>query len=130
MMGIAQTGGEQIASNLQKIIEAQTRIARRAVGAGVAVSVQSCREAAPGSTKNEVGGFVRAEGAVAVGRAGLMQFPKRGQVGKGPHAVYLTKGTKFIQPRHFIENALASSRPAANAAMERSIQRSIETVVS
>lgn len=129
MFGIESTS-DRIMANLQKVADAQTQIARRAVSAGTAVIAKACRDASPGTTKREIGRFVKAEGAIAIGSAGLMKLPHRGQVGKGPHAVYLTKGTKFIAPRHFIENALASSRPAAEAAMERSIERSIETVVS
>ncbi len=129
MTSIETTGAAQIAANLQRIVDAQTQIARDAAGAGVSVSVQACRSAAPGSIKNEVGGYVKAQGAVATGKAGLMQYPRRGQQGKGPHGVYLDQGTKYITARHFIGQALAGSRAQAEQVMERSVERSIENLV-
>lgn len=130
MTGIESTGAKEIARNLQKIADAQTLIARGAVLSATSVMAEACRDAAPGTTKQEVGRFVEADGPVARGRAGLMKLPKRGQTGKRPHAFYLTLGTKFIAARQFIAKALSSSRPLAMTAIEKSVDRSIATIVS
>ncbi len=127
--GIESNGALQLMAKMQNVADAQMKIARRAVGAGTGVMVKACRDASPGSVKNEVGRSIRVEGDVVTGKAGLMRFPKKGQ-SKGPHGVYLEHGTKFIAARHFIRDALASSRNAAAIAMEKSVQRSIETIVS
>lgn len=130
MNGIETTGSDKIHSTLQKLIDEQTRIALFPVLAGTSVFVRACRSVSPGTTANEVGRSVKASGPVATGRAGLMKIPKRGQKGKRPHGMYLTLGTKFITPRHFIENALASSRAAAASAMVRSVDTTITRIVS
>src|SRR5690348_13652658 len=130
MLSAETTGADAIVRTLQKIADAQTRIARNAVNAGTYVAAQACRQVAPGSTKREIGRFVKAAGAFAYGRAGLMALPKRNQAGKGPHGVYLDQGTKFIPARHFIGNALASARAPAINAMSESVNRTIETVAS
>lgn len=128
---IKVTGTEQILRNMQKLVEQQLRIARGAVYAGTGVLAKACRDAAPGSTKQEVGRFVRrSEGPVATGRAGLLKYPRKGQVGKGPHLIYLERGTKYIAARHYVANAIAASRERALLAMERSVNRTIETIVS
>jgi hypothetical protein len=130
MPGIESNGALQIMASLQKVADSQTEIARRAVVAGTSVVAKACRTASPGTVKREVGSFVKVDGDAVVGKAGLMRFPRRGQKGKGPHGVYLEHGTKFIAARHFIANAIASSRGRAAVAMENSIKRSIEAKAS
>lgn len=130
MPSIESNGALQIMAKMQRLADSQTEIARRAVVAGTSVVAKACRDASPGTVKREVGSFVKVEGDAVVGRAGLMKFPKRGQKGKGPHGVYLEHGTKFIAARHFIASAIASSRSRAAVAMEDSIERDIETLVS
>lgn len=131
---IKVTGTEAILRNMQKIVEQQSRIARITVFVGTGVMAKSCRDAAPGSTKQEVGRFVRkSNGPIASGRVGLMKYPSyhEGRALKPtPHLYYLTRGTKYIAARRYVENALVESRSRALLAMEDSVNRTIETIVS
>ncbi len=127
MIEITTTGGELILRRMQSVADAQTMIARRAVGAGVGVLAQACRDAAPGSTKQEVGGYVRSGNSSAQGVAGLRKWPRRVPYPqRWNHLLFLTRGTKFITPRRYVENALAASRPAAIAAIEQAVWRTVE----
>lgn len=130
MNGIESNGALQIIARMQAIADGHDEIALRAVVAGVSVIAKACRDASPGSIKNEVGSFVKVDADGAVGRAGLMKFPRRGQTGKGPHGVYLEHGTKYIAARHFIANAISASRGRAAIAMEKSLNRSLSRIAT
>lgn len=105
--------------------QAGDSVSRVAVGAGCGVLAKACKAASPGSVKQECGWYIRRNSNGYFGKAGLMQFPQRGQEGRGPHGLFLTIGTRHIVARHFIENALKSARGRAIAAARRAAHRKI-----
>lgn len=94
------------------------------------VQAKACRDASPGSIKQECGKFVRVSGTRVWGRAGLMKFPRPGDGQDGPHGVYLTLGTKFIQARGFIQGALQGSQSRAIAAGKAAAKRRVERLAA
>jgi hypothetical protein len=94
------------------------------------VQAQACKDASPGSIKQECGKFVRVAGTRVWGRAGLMKFPRPGDGQNGPHGVYLTLGTKFIRPQGFIEGALRGSQSRAIEAGKAAAKRRVERLVA
>jgi hypothetical protein len=94
------------------------------------VQAQACRDASPGSVKQECGKFVRVSGIRVWGRAGLMKFPREGDGQNGPHGVYLTLGTKFIRARGFIQGALQGSQARAIAAGKAAAQRRVNRIAA
>lgn len=114
---------------LMALAKQAPKIARAAVSAGLSTLSKSAEAASPGSIKNEVGWFVRQDGSRAWGRAGLMQYPDKEDKGKKPHGAFLTRGTKYITARHFIERALQRSIVPAGRAMRRAAASRINRVL-
>ena len=115
------TGADAFLKRLSDLQSDGKAIARAGISAACQEMAKACESNSPGSIKDEVGYSVKNKGDEVVGRVGLVKFPRRGQK-NGPHGVYLERGTKFITPRKFIEQALRSSRPRALAAMRRVIK--------
>ncbi len=126
--GIEVTGAEGVDATFRILSNPETAkaVAMSAAYAGLGTLARACRDAAPGSIKQEVGMFVKVSGNKVWGRAGLMKFPRRGDGQDGPHGVYLDQGTKFIAARHFIGNAINSVMPVARNAMQAAVQRKIK----
>jgi len=122
---IELTGSDDIMSRLG-ILEKQSKaVALAAVSAGLGVLASAAKQASPGTIRREVGKYIRSSGDVVTGRAGLMQFPRKGDGQNGPHGVYIDQGTKYIAARGFIGNALRGASGRAKAAMKRAAERKI-----
>jgi len=120
------TGGDDILKTLG-ILEKQSKsVAVSAVSAGLGVLASAAKQASPGTIRREVGKYIRTNGDVVWGRAGLMQFPRPGDGQHGPHGVYLDQGTRYIAARGFIGNALRGASGRAKAAMQRAAERKIQ----
>lgn len=118
-------GADDIQAALLRIENGEVSIARAAVSASLSVLAQAAANASPGTIKQETGKYVRVEGDRVWGRAGLIQFPRRGDGQNGPHGVYLDQGTKFIAARHFIGNALRANKSRALNAGQRAAARRV-----
>jgi hypothetical protein len=122
---IELTGGDDIMRRLG-ILEKQSKaVALAAVSAGLGVLASAAKQASHGTIRREVGKYIRSSGDVVTGRAGLMQFPRKGDGQTGPHGVYLDQGTRYIAARGFIGNALRGASGKAKAAMKRAAERKI-----
>lgn len=115
-----------MSDKLRRLANAAPAIARASVGAGLSTLAKSAKRAAIGGIKQEVGWYIRRSGNKAWGRAGLMQYPERGQ--QGPHGLFIDLGTKYVTARHLIGAALGRAMPAARRAMERAAQSRINRV--
>lgn len=115
---------EQI-TNLQRP-EAARSVALAFTYSALSVIERACKNAMPGSTKQEVGKYVRVTGDRVWGRAGLIRFPRQGDGQNGPHGVYLDQGTKFIPARRYISTAISGAMPSALEAGKRAAQRRID----
>lgn len=115
------------AERLRKLAKDAKKIARSAASAGLRVLSTAAKTAVPGTIKKEVGWYIRQDGTRAWGRAGLMQYPERGE--QGPHGLFLDLGTKYIAARHYIANALKQAAPAARRAMKRTAASRINRIV-
>lgn len=120
---------EEAKARLLRLSESAASVSRSVVRTGCAVLASACRNAAPGTIKQEVGFFVRTSGKTSTGRAGLMRFPVRGQ-SRGPHGLYVDQGTRYITARRFISQALGASRGRALAAMRRTANLRIQSIAS
>lgn len=110
--------------------ESQKAIALSVTYSGLGVIERACRNAAPGSIKQEVGKYVRVSGDRVWGRAGLIKFPRPGDGQNGPHGVYVDLGTKFITPRRFTENAISGATSTAIQAMKHAAARKIDKILN
>lgn len=100
-------------------------IGRAAVAAGCAILAEAAKAAAPGSTKAEIGFYLRGKGTKTTGRVGFMQYPTPGQPKGGPHGIFLETGTKYILARHMVSAAMRQARPAALRAMTGNARKRI-----
>lgn len=116
--------------DLDALAEEGVAIALSTVGAGVAVLTRAAVDAAIGSTKGEIGGYVRVIGSQVIGRAGIMEYATAGEAvnGRQPHAAFLDGGTRFIRARQNISQALKAAAPKATAAMKRRYERKVSQV--
>lgn len=121
-------GVTELQRKLTRIGQGGTDIARASVAAGLSTMARAARRASPGTVKTEIGFYIRENGDVVSGRAGLMQYPRRG-VKKGPHGFFLDQGTRYIAARHMISNALSESIPKARTAMERAAARKLQSFI-
>lgn len=124
------TGGDEIMKRLGSLEKQSKAVSVAAVSAGLGVLSNAAKQASPGTIRREVGRYIRSNGDVVWGRAGLMQFPRQGDGQHGPHGVYLDQGTKYISARQFIGNALRGASGRAKAAMKRAAERKIAKLAS
>ncbi len=110
---VTTTGFKQVDAKFSRLIRSSPAIARAAVSAGLSVLAAAAKEAAIGTIKQEIGKYVRPTSSGAWGRAGLMQYPHRGDGQNGPHGIFVDQGTRYIQPRQFIGRALSAAAPRA-----------------
>lgn len=117
-------------SDLDRLAESGIKVAWSTVSAGVNVMTKAAKAAAIGSTKGEIGGYVRRVGNEVIGRAGIMAFADAGEYVNGvqPHSQFLNSGTRYIAARRNISNALQAAAPKAEAAMRRRYERKISQV--
>lgn len=127
---VTYRGFKEVDAKLSRLRRGSPAIARAAVNAGLAVLASAAKAAAPGTIGREIGWYVRGEGNHVHGRAGLMQFPNKGDGQNGPHGIYLDRGTKFIQARHFIGRALNSSMQRAIQAAKNAGHRTAQKIAS
>jgi hypothetical protein len=125
-MGITISGADRLQQRLTAVADGEVQISRAGVVAFCVVSSNACKSGSPGSISRECGFSVKTVGGKVVGKAGLMRFPRKGDGQDGPHGVYVDQGTKFIRARHFIRQALDSSRARAMAAMRRATKAKIK----
>lgn len=125
-MTVELRGADKFQERLAKLRDGEASIERATVVAGCIVMSDASKAAAPGSIKQECGFYVRRNGDRAVGKVGLMKFPRRGDGQNGPHGIYLEHGTKYITARRFIRSALQASRARAEVAMRQAAQRKIK----
>lgn len=128
-VSIETTGVDAVRARMLRLQESAGSISRSIVRTGCAVLASACRNAAPGTIKQEIGFHVETSGKASTGRAGLMRFPRRGQT-NGPHGIYIDQGTKYITPRRFLAAALGSSRGRALAAMRRTANLRIQSIAT
>lgn len=112
---------------LDKLGEDGIKVASAGVGAAVNVLAGAAKDAAIGGIKKEVGGYIKVIGSTVIGRAGLMVFPRKGELvdGRDPHGAYIDYGTKYIVARHLIARAMVAARARASAAMRSASQRKL-----
>lgn len=123
--GVTITGTDDLLSRIEALKSKETEIERAAVVAGCRVMLAACRSAAPGSIKNEVGMRVNVTDKAVTGKVGLVKFPRKNNT---YHGIYLERGTKYIQPRRFIQNALRTSQPAAKQAIRDAVNRKLQEI--
>lgn len=124
------TGSDDIMRRLGFLEKQPKAVAISAVSAGLGVLASAAKQASPGTIRREVGKYIRVNGDVVWGRAGLMQFPRKGDGQNGPHGFYLDQGTKYIAARGFIGNAIRGASARARSAMKRAAERKIEKLAS
>lgn len=123
-------GITQVLSDLDRLEESGIAVAWSTVSAGVTVLTRAAKAAAIGSTKGEIGGYVKQVGNEVIGRAGIMAFANPGEYVDGvqPHSQFLNSGTRYIAARRNISNALKAAAPKAEAAMRRRYERKVSQV--
>lgn len=118
------TGLADLREHLATLKRNGPAIGRAAVAAGCAILAEAAKGAAPGSTKTEIGFYLRGRGGKTTGRAGIMQYPTAGQP-NGPHLIFLETGTKYILARHLIAEAMRQAMPRALRAMTGNARKRI-----
>lgn len=125
MQGLAQ-----LASKLKRLAEAAPGIAARSVSSGVTVMEEAVQAECPGHIAREVGSSVSQgeKPEIIVGKVGL--GVGRGSSAPQPHhGRFLTKGTKHIQARHFVQRALEGSVGRAFQAMKTTATEELNKLV-
>lgn len=125
-MSVTTTGLAELDAKFAAVIAQAEQVQKSATRAAAMVLASAARRAVPGTIKQEIGKYMLGTKA----RAGLLRFPQRGVRGRQPHGVFLDYGTKFIQPRRWVANALSAAQPQAEAAAQRAASRKIESIFS